>query len=159
MPQPLVLYSTISRLAYHIAERYYGGLHFVWCAPASVDPFAAKNPPSSDPLKLYWRLMQDVAANDAHSAAMAQNKAGLKNGANIKAASGVVTADQRDLIVKTVDLATMTDFAPLFLVIPFAGVAAIATPAPIDQRANPTSEEYVIEELPRDRFDVLQIDG
>lgn len=159
MPQPLVLYSTISKLAYHLGERYYGGKHFVWCAPVSTDPFGAKNPPSSDPLQLYWHLFRDVANNDLHSAAIAQNKSGLKKGANAKATGGAVTTDQRDLILSTVDLATIKDFAPLFLVIPFAGVAAMATPVAIAQRANPTSEEYVIEELPRDRFDVLQIDG
>jgi hypothetical protein len=33
MADPLILYSVNSWLAYIINERYYGGEHFVWCAP------------------------------------------------------------------------------------------------------------------------------
>lgn len=30
---PLVLYSTNTWLAYTVAERFYGGEHYVWCTP------------------------------------------------------------------------------------------------------------------------------
>ncbi len=33
MSAPLILYSTNTWLAYKIAERFYGDMHYVWCAP------------------------------------------------------------------------------------------------------------------------------
>jgi hypothetical protein len=53
--------------------------------------------------------------------------------------------------------AQITDFKPLLLVIPYAPVRDIVKPAEIGARAKATSEEYIIEALPRDSFDVLEI--
>jgi hypothetical protein len=58
--QSLTLFSTVTSLAYWVAERFYGHCHHVWCAPApAMDRFVPRNPPSSDPIQIYWSFHED----------------------------------------------------------------------------------------------------
>lgn len=154
----LALYSTVSTLAYWIAQRYYGQRHYVWCSPApDTDRFAPINPPSSDPVRIYWTFHDDIAAGDEHSAKVKENRLGIIRGAAARHGQGVIDEATRQSIEDTVRLAPLNAFAPLFLVIPVAGVARDLRAAnPVD-RARVTAEEFVIDDLARSRFDVLTL--
>lgn len=158
MSDPLVLYSTISRLAYTVGARYYEGNHYVWCAPCrGRDAHTTINPPSSDPVSIYWELEQDIVRGDSHSAKISSNRAGLIRGANAKEAKGKISAKTRLEIEQIVTHAALVDFKPLFLVIPFAKVKRIVEAAPVGARARASSNEFLIPELPGDRFDIIEL--
>ena len=162
MSSPLALYSTYTWLAFTINQRYYGGLHYIWCTP-HFDPGSpflgvpSAVPPTSSPKVIYYSLYDEVAAGDRHSAKVAQNRLGLQRGADIQFRNGVIDAAARDEILTIIDVAELRDFRPLLFVIPFAPVAALVKQVRIKDRAHPLSEEYILERLSRDAFDVLEI--
>ncbi len=159
----IVLYSTNSWLAYVIAERYYGGNHYVWCTPhfdpSSVPSIEYTVPPSSSPVEIYRNLGEDVRRVDHHSSRIAANKAGLLTGIHAKKEAGDITDDQANDIASIVDAAETRHFRPLVYVIPSALVSGRVEDVPIDQRANPLSVEYIIRRLPRRCFDVIDFNG
>jgi hypothetical protein len=158
MTQPLLLYSTATRLAYSVAQRYFGELHYVWCAPRDdPDPHAFHNPPSSNPILLYRTYERDIAGGDEHSAVIAANRRGIIRGAVAKEAQGMIDRPTRELIEAVAKQAPLPDFKPLLFVIPYAKVANRVKPAGIDDRARPMAQEFIIEELPRSSFDVLDL--
>lgn len=161
MADPLILYSTNTWLAYVIGERFYGGEHYVWCTPdfdaralARIDQTA---PPSSSPAEIYRDLFEDVRRGDQHSSKIKDNKAGILRGVADKRAAGVISDEEQRDIVSTLDRAGGRDFRPLLYVIPFDRVSGIIQSAPVELRAHPLSQEYVIERLPRRDFDVLEL--
>ena len=159
MPDPLVLYSTVTKLAYALGQRYYGQNHYVWCSPArEIDRFSFLNPPSSDPIAIYWELHHDIAKGDEHSARIGDNRRGLVRGASVRESQGRIDGKTRELIEAVVARAPLHDFKPLLLVIPFGRVGSIVKPADVAERARATSDEYIVEELPRDCFDVLELE-
>lgn len=159
MAEPLVLYSTTTQLAYHVAQQFYAQTHYAWCAPArSPDTFAVQNPPSSDPIGLYWRYKRDIDRGDEHSDLIARQRLGIVRGAGAKAASGVIGADAHDHIEGIAQRAPLSDFRPLLLVMPYDVVRGLVRSADIDDRARVSSSEYIIEALPRAAFDVLRLE-
>ena len=122
MAEPLSLYSTITRIAYTIGQRFYGEKHYVWCTPAKgVDTIVGVNPPSADPVHIYFSLLRDVKSNEGHTSKIAENRRGLIHGANVKEGEGLIDTRTRELIEKIINRATITDFRPLFLVNPSYG--------------------------------------
>jgi hypothetical protein len=158
LKDPLVLYSTCTKLAYLIAEQYYLGLHYVWCAPAPVpDRFRLSNPASSDPLSIYWRFHRDIVTNDMHSASVRDNKQGILKGAVARHSEGLITNEEKIEIETIVQHSAISDFMPLLFIIPFAIVHSITTRAPVPDRARSSSQEYIIPRLQRNQFDVLEL--
>lgn len=130
----------------------------MWCAPRpEIDRFALSNPPSSDPVSIYWGFRRDIDGGDEHSALIEANRRGIVRGASLKEQQGVIDQATRGLIESVVKKAPISDFSPLLLVIPYSGVTGIVKPADVDARARATSEEYIIENLPRNCFDVLEL--
>lgn len=160
MPNPLVLYSTTSRLAYSVGQKYYGEVHYVWCAPRQDhDRFGLQNPPSSEPVSIYWRFRHDIDGGDEHSASIDANRRGIIRGASVREQQGVIDQPTRELIEQVAKKAALVDFSPLLLVIPYTAVSGIVKRAAVTARARATSEEYIIENLPRNCFDVLELHG
>ncbi len=161
--EPLVLYSTNSWLAYIIAEEYYNGEHYVWCTPhfdaSSIPSINYSVPPSSSPASIYKNLSADVSSGDLHSRNIEANKAGILKGAALKRTAGVVNSDQASDIASIAQAATTADFYPLIFVIPYGSVDDLITNVPVGQRAHPLAPEFIIDHLPRDRFDVIQLNG
>lgn len=159
----IVLYSASSWLAYVIAERYYGGNHYIWCTPhfdpSSVPSINYTVPPSSSPAEIYRNLREDVKRGDRHSAKIAANKAGILRGMEFKLASGDITPEQASEIASIVDAAEPQDFRPLIFVVPFILVEKSLRSVPVSQRAHPLSDEFIIDRLPREHFDVIDFDG
>ena len=150
-----ILYSINTWLAFKIAEHFYGNNHFVWCAPM----FNAKgiNPPSSDPHEICNGLMKDIEGRDKHSAKIAYNKTGIIKGADIQLENKVIHDKQRLEILDLVKTAEIEDFRPLIYIIPFEDVKSIVTPASVKLTAGLFSKEFIIEKLPREKFDIIDI--
>jgi hypothetical protein len=160
MKEPLVLYSTNTWLAYAIAERFYGGVHFAWCSPVYDGRKAAPHvniPPTSSPAELYRLLMDETERGERHSALMKNNRDGILRGADAKRAGSVITASDWDEIDKTVKLSHPLDFRPVLYVIPYDRVRGTVVEVPVPERAHPLSVEYRVESLPRDAFDMLEL--
>ena len=123
MADPLLLYSTNTWLAYVIAERYYGGEHYVWCAPV-FDPRKQSSvdmvlPPTSSPCEIYRGLYEETKRGDRHSGKITENRGGILRGAAIKKNCRTITADEEREITEIIESAEIYDFRPLLYVIPF----------------------------------------
>ena len=160
MREPLLLYSTNTWLAYAIAERFYGGVHFAWCSPVFDGRKAAPYvniPPTSSPAELYRSLHREVDRGERHSDAIENNRKAVKRGAEAKRREGVITASQQAEIVRIIDRSELRDFRPVLYVIPFDRVRDTVVDVPVQERAHPLSVEYRVERLGRDTFDMLEL--
>lgn len=158
MPEPLVLYSANTLLAYRINQHYYGGIHFVWCSPFFASPASSLDtqmPPSSTPCEICRTLQLDVGQSDLHSAKVKSVREGIRHGAEARHKQGLIHEEQRTELEAIVEAAPLADFRPLLYVIPFGLVAGLAQRVPAARRAHPFSEEFLLERLPRASFDVL----
>lgn len=158
--EPVVLYSTNTLLAFRIAEKYYQGKHYVWCAPyfsANSLPEAERTtPPSSTPSAIYDRLYQEAFSGDEHEQwKIDANKTGLRNGAEAKAKAGVITEQQKLEIQAMINSAKPRHFRPLLYIIPYSSILDLLKKPAVEKRADILSEEYIIESLPRSTFDYI----
>jgi hypothetical protein len=114
-------------------------------------------PPSAIPGEIYDRLHEDVNRGDRHSSWIVRNRARLIKGAECKEREGVISATQREEITNVVTDAEVRDFRPLLYVMPFGRVRRWTKEVPMNERAHPMSVEFIIESLPRQAFDVLEL--
>jgi hypothetical protein len=158
--EPLVLYSTVTWLAYAIAEQYYGGNHYVWCTryfdPSAVPSIDYTVPPSSSPAEIYQGILEDVRRGDKHSAKIEANRAGILRGAQLRAGLAQIDGNVLSEITSIVTGAEIRDFLPLVLVIPYALAKPVLSAVPVSKRAHPMSIEFTIDRLSRTCFDVIQ---
>jgi len=125
---PRVLYSAVSSLAYLIGQRFYAKTHYVWFAPAtSSDRFAPVNPPSSDPIQIYWAYHHAIATGDQHSGVIRRNRAGI--------ADGAATRRSQQVIDSTAER-TITELAPVRAA---CGIPAAAPGHSVPRRRHPGS--------------------
>lgn len=159
MKEPLLLYSANTWLAYAIAEWYYGGVHVAWCSPVYNGSTAEPHvniPPSSSPAEIYRALFREVDRGERHSDAIANNRKGIKKGADAKLEARVISSDEHASIMRTLENAKVRDFRPVLYVIPSDRVRGTVVDVPVHQRAHPLSREYRVENLGRDCFDMLE---
>jgi len=156
-----IYYSCSTWIAYEISQWFYGEIHYAWCTPY-FDPPSRLNPynsvpPSSSPRALYWSLMKDVDALDLHSSRIEKVRAGIRRGAISRLNKGMINVCQFKEIQELVRSAQPANFSPLMLVIPKPPVAAMLNFVPLAKRASLFSEEYIIENLPRNLFDAIEL--
>lgn len=159
MRPPLLLYSTNTLLAYAIAERFYGGVHYAWCSPVFDGTMTAAHiniPPTSSPAEIYRNLWEEVRRGELHSAMIKNNRSGILDGADAKLDAGVIGPAQKQEIKKMMERCTARDFRPVLFIIPYERVAHLVSDVPVELRAHPLSPEYRIEALPRDCFDMIE---
>jgi hypothetical protein len=160
--KPNLLYSVNTWLAYNLSVRYYGGVHYVWCSPvfsARNHPvFHATPPPTSCPSDIYHNLAEEVRRRDLHSAKIAENRSGIVAGAKKKHSAGLITDEELQAIEEITAAAACADFRPLLYLIPMSGVSHLLRVVPVAKRAHPMSQEYIIEELPTDLFDAIELE-
>lgn len=163
MPDPTVLYSASTFLAYRIAQQYYKDVHYVWCSPVfdgrTSGPLDPTVPPTSSPCEIYWSLHQEVSRGDRHSAKITENRAGIIRGAQFKRKIGVINEEIESDIIAATELAETRDFRPLMLIIPYAKVKRLIEKVPIKSRAHPLSVECLISSLPGKLFSVIEFGG
>lgn len=161
MNDPLLLYSTSTWLAYAIAERFYGGVHYAWCSPVYDGRKAASHfniPPTSSPAELYRALRDEVKRGERHSELMTRNRSGIVAGLRAKVAAGVISEVRRQEIETIVEDSHPREFRPVLFVMPFEAVRDRVVEASVRDRAHPMSIEYRVEQLPRDCFDMLELE-
>jgi hypothetical protein len=158
MPQIHLLYSASTRLAYSIAETYYNSIHYTWCASyRRPDPHMVGIPASSNPLEIYWSYHRAVKSGDLHSFYISANRRGIALGATAREKGGLIDSRTRERIHAIAEKAPITDFKPLLFVIPYTLVKDSLREVDVDDSARASSLEYLIENLPRDQFDVLDL--
>jgi hypothetical protein len=159
---PNLLYSVNTWLAYNLSVMYYAGLHYVCCSPIfsprSHPAFHVTPPPTSCPSDIYHALAEEVRRRDGHSAKIVENRAGLLAGAKKKHAAGIITDIELSEIEEMTQAATCADFRPLLYLIPYPAVSHLVKDVPISKRSHPLPQEYVIEELPTELFDVIELE-
>jgi hypothetical protein len=159
MTNPLLLYSTNTWLAYIIAQRYYGCEHYAWCNPSfnskTSPPTDYSTPPTSSPGEIYMSLLAEVQRADRNSTKIKQNKLGILKGAVYKKRAGVINSRQQAEIAAVVECAEIQEFRPLVFIIPYSIVVDLLKKVPIRNRAHPLSDEYIIDRLPRECFDII----
>ena len=159
--RPALLYSTNTWLAWAIAETYYHGIHYCWCAPyydGRVSPRRIALPPSASPAEIYNTLRQDVVRADRHSASILRNRVGILRGAMTKRVAGVITRRQEQEIITVVNEASAQEFRPVLYVIPFLPISRRVLSVPTKQRSHPLAPEYIIRALPSHLFDMIELE-
>ena len=134
----------------------------MWCSPV----FSARNhpgyqatpPPTSCPSDIYHGLAEEVRRRDGHSAKIAENRSSIIAGAQKKHSAGMITDDELREITEIAAAADCADFRPLLYVIPYVAVSHLLKEVAVSKRAHPLSPEYVIEELPTELFDAIELE-
>lgn len=146
----LLYYSTNTLLAKIITERYFKGNFRVWCSPTFDG-----NPPSSNPKDLFLRLHKEVKTRDIHSAKIAQVRLGLIKAILNKKKNGEISEKDAIDALSMIRGADISDFKPLIYLIPNIPEIDVMS-APIKDKTNFLSEEYIINELKLQNFDIIQ---
>jgi hypothetical protein len=161
MKEPLLLYSTASRLAYQIAQRYYEDVHYAWCSPIfdgrAASRFGPGVPPTSSPCEIYWNLYEEVRRGDRHSPRLSSTRTGIVHGARTKRKAGIIDEETLTDIITSVELAPSWEFRPLMFLMPYSKVKKMITKVPVVERAHPLSLECLITSLPGRLFDVIEL--
>lgn len=164
MQKPLLFYSTNTQLAHFINTKFYGGQHYIWCAPVfnpsslnRHDPLS-HIPQSSSPHDIYINLKKAMLPPDMHSPLIRDNKRGLKKGAAKMLADGKITESYYQSIMRAIKTAQVSDFTPFLYVIPTHLVEKKLVEVEAGDAANPKSTEYRIFDLLANEFDILELD-
>jgi len=150
-----VLYSVGTRLAYNINERFYDGVHYVWCAE-EFD--CSTQPPTSNPLTIMQRYIQVIKGMDEHAYEISDNLAGIIRGSLVKFKDGIIDDSQKEKIDRIASVSTWDAFLPVLYVIPTEKVKAKCIEVPPNARASKSSFEYQITNLSRGEYQVLFIE-
>ncbi len=113
-------------------------------------------PRSSNPADIYRDLKTDIKDRDSHSAKINEQKVRLESLALDWHASGEIAEQQRDEILYMVEKASFEDWHPLLYIIPYEEVKGRLITVPPQKRANPMEPEYIIEDLERSEFDIIE---
>lgn len=162
MPNHL-LYSTNPKIKLLINELYRNDTHYVWCGDcydskkSSAFSSSSLAAPSSDPFAIYCQLRSDVKAADRHSAKIQAQKLSLTALAAEWLAAGEITKEQAEDMTYLVSNADFSYWVPLLYVIPTAKVADRLHTVAANQRASLAVAEYIISDLHRSEFDILEL--
>jgi hypothetical protein len=104
-------------------------------------------------------MLGEASYGDRHSAHIVRVRAGLLRGVDAKHAEGVINDVQRDELIDEINRAEPKDFKPLVYVVP-----VVPALYPLIQRvtaklkASTLSQEVIIQKLPRDLFEPIDLE-
>jgi hypothetical protein len=162
--QNLLYYSTNTQLAHHIGNRFYGGVHYVWCSPV-FDPrkssrysLSAGIGTTSSPHDIYRDLKKVIDSRDRHSSKIQENKRGLKLGAAKQWEAGKITEEQFGQIIHIIDRAETVDFTPFIYLIRKDLVESRVKEVDVRETANPFGQEFQIFDLESSEFEIIEVE-
>jgi hypothetical protein len=156
----LLLFSTNSRLAYHINSEFYG-CHYVWCSPVyqpgslDVRDLHYKIPASSSPADIYLSFSK-ACKGDGHSDLIKNNRNGIIRGATQKLSDEKIVDTNHARIVGIAKKATLIEFEPMLYIIRYDLVKDRIKEVPVKLTANPLGIEYRITDLQENEFEIIQ---
>lgn len=109
-----ILFSIGTLFSYKIDRKYYHNVHYVWCTSNFND---RKQPITSNPYSICKRYFDQIFSEDRHAKEIADNKAGILQGAQAKFDDGTIDRTQYEEICQLVNLANYEDFFPVLYVI------------------------------------------
>ncbi len=168
MKEPVILYSIQSYLAYYINTRYYNNIHYVWCAPffdsnkeSGLTPKLAY---TSNPIDIFKSYYRDITVRDRHykRPEIERNTVALLKGATIMKDKGAISDETYEKIKKTISSCSQDEkiseyFRPLIYVIPYETNKHLINEVDVDKSAGTLSPEYIIENLPTDKFNIIDL--
>lgn len=146
------LYSVGTQLAYKIAKRYYGNVHYVWC---TTEFNSSKQPPTSNPATICKRYLEQIATGDRHTREIETNMAGILKGAKAKLNSGVINKKEYNEIRSIVSVAEYEAFYPILYIVESKKVKDRCLEVTISERASDDAVEYKIEDLKENEFSII----
>lgn len=146
------LYSVGTQLAYKIAKRYYGNVHYVWC---TTEFNSSKQPPTSNPATICKRYLEQIVTGDRHTREIGTNMAGILKGAKAKLNSGVINKKEYNEIRSIVSVAEYEAFYPILYIVESKKVKDRCLEVVISERASDDAVEYKIEDLKENEFGII----
>ncbi len=156
-----MLYSTITKVALFVNQRYYGDRHYLWCTPnfrSNSDAVDFTVPPTSSPFDIYATLEKEVRGMDSHSEKIKLNRTGIVHGAQIMRQRMIISVAQKNQIEIIARDAPIAAFKPFLCVISSHDARSYCTEVDISRTANMFSQEYIAVDLPRLAFDVISLE-
>lgn len=147
-----ILYSVGTSLAYKISKRYYNNVHFVWC---TSNFHSLKQPPTSNPLTICRRYLEQIAGSDRHTVEIEKNISGILAGAKYKLDNGIITDEQYKDISMILSVSEYESFYPVLYIIYSNRVKSKCVEVSKKDCASDASIEYKIAQLEEDEFDVI----
>ncbi|AUD00988.1 hypothetical protein [Spirosoma pollinicola] len=158
----MILYSTNVFLKYHIQQKYFNDVHYVWCSElfdsktASIYSPGSLVPPSSNPADIYRQLKADVSGGDSHSAKIVEQRASIIARATEWEINGVINSLVKDDIIYIATNGSINYWRPLIYVIPKAPLITRLHTVPASKCAG-LGTEYIINDLNRAEFDIIEL--
>jgi hypothetical protein len=149
----LFLYSTNPKFSHVVAEKYLNSKHFVWCSD-KYDPGGA---PSSSPCEMFILLQKDCDGEDTHSKLITGYKKTFRRLAALWAATGVISADEKDEIITQLNSKSWNIWRPQLYIICrsfFVGTMRLIT-VPATERAA-LCTEWQIKDLNSSEFEIIE---
>lgn len=146
------LYSIGTQLAYKIAKRYYGNIHYVWCTTEFDSP---EQPPTSNPATICKRYLEQIKTGDRHAKELENNIAGILKGAKTKLNSGVISKKEYNKIRNIVSGAEYEAFFPVLYIVESKKVEDKCKEVAVKDRASDGAVEYKIDELKETEFEII----
>lgn len=161
MSNPILYYSTNTRLVFDITLRLLSGEFRVWCSPTYDSRtlgkyvLGASTPPSSNPAELYHRYKEAVRRGDRHNPDIDRIRDTLRKLALDFHQRRLITRDVQQEIVYLARNSGFEAFNPLVYVLPANLVQDRVSLVSPDKRAS-REPEYIVENLKRQEFDVIE---
>lgn len=158
-----ILYSTNPFIKLLIQEKYRKDIHYVWCSESfdsskqSGYSAASLVAPSSNPASIYKELRDGCKRADKHCSKIADTRATLKSLAVDWNNKGEVTAEEKEEIILLADDNDSLYWRPLVYVIPRKLVESQLKAVALGKRAS-FGNEFIIENLARNEFDIIEVD-
>ena len=147
-----VLYSASTYLAYKIAKRYYGNVHYVWC---TTEFHSINQPPTSNPATICKRYLEQILAGDRHALELGMNVAGILRGAEAKLKAGVISDSEHEEIRSILSVAEYKDFLPIVYIVYTSKVKDRCIEVLPSEKASDSSIEYKILDLKAGEFQII----
>lgn len=146
------LYSVGTQLAYKIAKRYYGNVHYVWC---TTEFNSLTQPPTSNPATICKRYLEQISTGDRHTKEIENNIVGILKGAKAKLNSGVIGKSEYNDIRSIVSAAEYEAFFPVLYIVESKKVKDRCIEVVVGDKASDNAVEYKVENLKEDEFEII----
>lgn len=155
-----VLFSTNTYLGLYIAKKFYRDKHYLWFAASFNDP---RQPKTSDPLCRCQMMLKTVATKDTHDEFMRGIREGMEYGVQVKLKEGCITEDTSLKIRKLIDASReeerIRDWCmPVILVTTWGRIKEYEQELTADKKASSTSVEILCNNVPREAFDLINLE-